>query len=106
MKVLTLLTETIVETIIEAVQKKAWTAFINNTFALSDVAFRNKALVRDFKAIEENPELLEQLKKDVLEHHKVKELEGDKAGRIFNVIWLAVIFNSKTILEVKGIIEE
>ena len=106
MKVLTTLTEAIAETVIEAIQKKAWTAFIDNTFAFTDVAFRNKQLVEDFKAVEADPQLLEQLKHDVLNHRKVKEIEGEKAGRIFNVIWMAIVFNSKSILEIKSIVEE
>ena len=106
MKVLTKLTEAIAETIVEAIQKKPWTAFINNTFAFSDVALKNKSLVEDFKAVEENPELLEDLKTAVLNHRKVKELGEEKAGRIFNAIWMAIIFNSKTVLEIKSIVEE
>ena len=106
MRVLTVLTEAIAETVIEAIQKEVWTAFIDNTFAFTNVAFKNKQLVEDFKAVEANPQLLEQLKNDVLSHRKVKEIEGEKAGRIFNIIWMAIVFNSRSILEIKSIVEE
>ena len=104
--VLTELAKVIAETIIEGIQKKPWTAFIDNTFDLGDVAFRNKQLVRDFLAVEKDPELLELVRVQVLDHPKVKEFGEEKGGRIFNVIWGALIYNSKATLRIKSIIEE
>jgi len=104
--VLTNLASAIAETVIEAIQKKPWTAFVDNTFDFGDVAFRNKKLVQEFAEVANNPYLLDQVRIDVLSHPKVKEFGEEKGGRIFNVIWQALIFNSKAALKIKAIIEE
>lgn len=106
MRTLTKLTEAIAETVIEVVQKKHWTMFINNTFAFSNVGLNNRKLIEDFKAVEKDLDLLDQLKDAVLEHPKVKEFGESKGGRIFDVVWMAIIYNSKAALEIKHIIEE
>jgi hypothetical protein len=104
--VLTNLARTIAETVIEAIQKKPWTAFIDNTFDFGDVAFKNKKLVQEFAEVANNPDLLDKVRADVLSHPKVKEFGEEKGGQVFNVIWQALVFNSKAALKIKGIIEE
>jgi len=100
------LTNAVAETVIEAVQGRPWTAFVNNTFDFGNVALGYKQLISDFLAVEADPDLLDNLKQSVLNHPKVKEVGDEKAGRLFIVIWSMIVFNAKGALACKAIIEE
>ncbi|OED34273.1 hypothetical protein AB832_07910 [Flavobacteriaceae bacterium (ex Bugula neritina AB1)] len=104
--VLKRLANVVTETIIEAIQKKPWTAYVNNTFTVSSVVFEHKHLVSDFLAVEKDQSLLDDLQTEVMNHPKLKELGEDKAARIFKNVWAMIIFNSRGVLEIKSIVEE
>ena len=100
------LTSVIVETVVEAIQKKPWTAYINNTFDMAGLAFDNKKLAKEFVQINSNPNLLKQIESSVLNHPKLKPLSADKSIEIFRVVWTTIVFNASSILKIKSILQE
>jgi hypothetical protein len=94
---------TTIETIIEGVEKKPWTAFINNTFAFTSVVFKYGELISKIEEAKNNPQYLEGLKQKANEKWGSKYKDGLVAD-IFDLIWAAMLYKVATIMEIHDLV--
>lgn len=99
------LTLAIIETIVEGIEKKPWTAFINNTFDFTAVTFNHKQLVEEIMDAKADPEIMEALEQEACEKWADK-YSDHIAKKIFQIAWAALLYNVGATFEIKDVIEE
>lgn len=99
------LTFATIETIIEAIEKEHWTAFVNNTFDFTAVVFNNKKLIQQIKEAKNDSSVLKKLEQEMVEKWG-KRYELSVAEKIFKLIWAALIYNTSTCIEIADIVKE
>lgn len=98
MKNLEKLLFTILETTVEAIEKKHWTAFINNGFATISILSNLKELGKEIQEVRNNPEMLETLEK--LAINKYSKHEKELVLKTFRKVYSAIVFNVGTAMDI------
>lgn len=102
MKQVQKLTSLIVETIVEATQKKQWHAFIDNSFGFISIATNWKELANDIEAVKTNPTLLQEVEQQAMA--QLKQVDNELVKILVQHVWTIILFNtSATIAMVKDI---
>jgi len=99
------LMNTTIETIIEAIEKKPWTAFINNTVAFTGVIINNKGLIEDIKKVQGSPTLITEMEERAVQRFG-KKYENELVSKIFKMVWAAVVFNISTVIAIDEVVRE
>ena len=99
------LLNTTIETIMEGIEHKPWTAFINNAVAFTGVMLNNQELVKEIKEVKDNPQYLENIERNIIQKFG-KKYENELVGIIFRHVWGALIYNISTIIAITEEVKE
>jgi hypothetical protein len=91
-----------IETIMEGIEHKPWTAFINNAVAFTGVMLNNQQLIIEVREVKNNPQYLLDIETKIITKFGNK-YESELVALIFKHVWGALIYNISTIV---AIVEE
>lgn len=99
------LLNTTIETIMEGIEHKPWTAFINNAVAFTGVMLNNQQLIIEVREVKNNPQYLLDIEAGIINRFG-KKYKSDLVALIFKHVWGALIYNISTIVAIVEEVQE
>lgn len=99
------LMNTIIETIMEAIQHEPWFAYINNGVSFTGIAINHKRLYEEIVEVQENPEILIEMEAKAVAKFGKKH-NNQVASIIFKHVWGMVVYNTSSIIAIDKQIRE